>query len=195
MESMLKSMISEQFKVLTDTFPEIEVTVYYLLFKISCNFTDMIEFNCIIPHVGKAINFTEQQLSDEIFTKNKYDENDEIEELCWMQTLQAQNSLEEDNWIPLPFPQLYQEIQSMYPQELSNLASYLFKLNKFSYFIEYVVNFPQLCAFYAFYNAKSRDEIRNLMKFSIKDFMNFNQNYFIEVYKIAISIMLRNSTK
>lgn len=114
MESMLKSMISEQFKVLTDTFPEIEVTVYYLLFKISCNFTDMIEFNCIIPHVGKAINFTEQQLSDEIFTKNKYDENDEIEELCWMQTLQAQNSLEEDNWIPLPFPQLYQEIQSMY---------------------------------------------------------------------------------
>lgn len=195
MESMLKSMISEQFKVLTDTFPEIEVTVYYLLFKISCNFTDMIEFNGIIPHVGKAINFTEQQLSDEIFTKNKYDENDEIEELCWMQILQAQNSLEEDNWIPLPFPQLYQEIQSMYPQELSNLASYLFKLNKFSYFIEYVVNFPQLCAFYAFYNAKSRDEIRNLMKFSIKDFMNFNQNYFIEVYKIAISIMLRNSTK
>ena len=112
--------------------------------------------------------------------------------MCWMHQLQTQNSLEEDNWIYLPFDKVYNEIKVKHPVELSNLEKHLFRLNKFNYFIEDVVNFPQVCAFYSFYQELNSNpsNINELIKFSIKDFINFNQNYFIEVYKIAISIML-----
>ncbi len=192
MEEILKSQINEQFNILSETFPEIELAVYYSLCGLLSKFYNFLILGNIVPHVSIANTKSIKELSDEIFTKQVFDEYGNIVEMCWMHQLQTQNSLEEDNWIYLPFDKVYNEIKVKHPVELSNLEKHLFRLNKFNYFIEDVVNFPQVCAFYSFYQELNSNpsNINELIKFSIKDFINFNQNYFIEVYKIAISIML-----
>ena len=47
-----------------------------------------------------------------------FDENGEVIELSWMQQLQAQNSLKEDNWICLPFDSIYNNLQINFSKEL-----------------------------------------------------------------------------
>ena len=192
MEDILKSQIKDQFNILYETFPEVELAVYYSLCGLCPLFPKLLDFRDIVPHISNANNKSIKELNDDIFTKQTFGEQGQIVDLCWMQQLQAQNSLSEENWIYLPFSLIYEDQRTKFPKELSELEDYLFKLHKFAYFIEYVVNFPQICAFYSFYqkNDQKKPNINELIKFSIKDFMNFNQNYFIEVYKIAISIML-----
>ena len=192
MEDILKSQIKDQFNILYETFPEVELAVYYSLCGLCPLFPKLLDFRDIVPHISNANNKSIKELNDDIFTKQTFGEQGQIVDLCWMQQLQAQNSLSEENWIYLPFSLIYEDQRTKFPKELSELEDHLFKLHKFAYFIEYVVNFPQICAFYSFYqkNDQKNSNINELIKFSIKDFMNFNQDYFIEVYKIAISIML-----
>ena len=193
-EDILKSQIKDQFNILYETFQEVELAIYYSLFDLYSRFPKLLDFGNIGSHISKRCNKSIRELNDDIFTKQTFGGQGDVDvgESCWMLKLQMQNSLSEENWIYLPFNSIYNDLKARYPRELSELEGDLFKLHKFAYFIEYVVNFPQICAFYSFYqkNSQKNSNINELIKFSIKDFMNFNQNYFIEVYKIAISIML-----
>lgn len=196
--NFLKQQLSGQFYTLYTLFPEIELAIYYSLWDLFPDFSNILDMKEIIPHISNTNNKNIKELNAEIFTKQTFDENGEVIELSWMQQLQAQNSLNEDNWICLPFDSIYNNLQINFSKELLEIENYLFKLNTFTSFITDVVNFPQICAFYAFYqtNNYNNPDIDNIIKFSIKDFMNFNQNYFIEVYKIAMSIILKyNNSK
>lgn len=50
----------------------------------------------------------------------------------------------------------YNYLKNIYPKELDKSSNFLFSLNRFNDFIRNVVNFPQICAFYAFYENKKK---------------------------------------
>ena len=172
-----------------DIFPEVETTIYYLLFKIWIkNKSKLINIDYIVPHISK-INSNVQELHNEIFTKQHFNAMGQLDEISLVQMLQMQNSLSSaDNWIYIPFDNIYNKIENHFSNNVNKNKQYLFSLDKYCDFIKNVVNFPQLCAIYSFENIKV-DDITKCIKLSVKDFINFNENYFIEVYKIAITIL------
>jgi hypothetical protein len=181
-----KAVVQRKFAIIAEIFPELEINLYYSLCQMFGQFQNLLTLEDIAPHISKCNN-SPQDLKDLIFTKQTFDSYGQPTFICFVQVLQSQNSLLEENWISIPFEALKKRVENKYKNEMQVLQNKLFELNRYYDFISNVVNFPQLCAFYSFYG-----EIDEDLKVYIKDFMNFNEYYFVEVYKIAMVILLLN---
>lgn len=200
-DEIVDILLDIQIKKIIETFPEIKVNIYYACFLLQKYFFKNTTKNCSEALAPAAKPFALKELKDEIFEKrtnnkkeNNYSEYDEInkdeDERSWMQMLQAQNEMdEEDRWIQTTFGALYNYAYKNTKEKLMICSDHLFKLNNYERFIRDVVNFPQICAFFPYMIKNCDNSIMEKTKFSIKEFSNFNENYFTEVYKIASLII------
>ncbi len=189
-ENYTQRIILHQAQSIVSAFPEIEVNVYYTLLQSAIDSgSDESIKNCLLAWKNNDFTKTIDTLKSEIFSNQEFNSEEEVEKICWVQVLQAQNPINQDSWIKTNFMRLYDNACTQYSAEIKVCNGYLFDLKRFNNFMRDVINFPQICAFYAYFS--DNPVLSETTKLYIKEFFNFNSNYFIEVYKIASLIICK----
>lgn len=184
-----KIRLFERIKLIVEMFPELEVNLYNIFLDFEPQFFyEKIELtpSLITSSLKTYMGLDASKLNNEIFDKQKFNELGEVKEMSWMKVLQVQNAI--SSWISTYFVYMYEKAKKLKTMKICE--KYLFRNGTFDERVRDVINFPQICAFYAYFmNDCVSAKETSLIKLYIKEFLNFNSNYFVEVYKISSLII------